>query len=95
VGGGERQVHVAQDICLRVAPTLDRSILERPGKLLIELQARHAFPGDWRRRRCRLLGWRLLRERRPATENRNKYGRGAKPAHRQMMAEPVSQKAVN
>jgi hypothetical protein len=93
MGRGERKIDVAQNICLRVAPTLDRRILERPSKLLLDLHARHAFPGDrWRGRR---LARRLLRERRPATENRNKYGRGAKPAHRQMMAEPVSQKAVN
>jgi hypothetical protein len=90
MGRGERQVDVAQNIGLRVTPTLDRRILERAGKLLLDLHARHAFPGH-RRRGGRLLGRRLLRKRRPTTENRKKYGRCAEPAHCQMSARPVSQ----
>jgi hypothetical protein len=43
---GKRQVHVTYEICLRIAPTLNRRILEWAGVLLLELHARHIFPDD-------------------------------------------------
>jgi hypothetical protein len=50
MGGGNRQVHVTYEICLRITPTLDQRILERARVLLLKHHARHLFPDRWRGR---------------------------------------------